>query len=79
MQFSFIIERFSFIFNRAVINVARVNDRIQIFDDIFFNDSLHDSNSFIFSFIKRFAKRSLNDITINVNNKSTKTLKHAND
>ena len=77
MQFSFIIERSSFIFNRIVINAERVNRRIQIFENIFFNDSLHDLNSFISSFIKRVLKRFLNDITTDVNNKSSKTFKNA--
>ena len=75
MQFSFIIERFNFIFNRALINVTRVNRRIQIFENIFFNDSLHDSNFFTFSAFKRFVKRFLNNITADANNKSEKTVK----
>ena len=75
MQFSFIIEQFNFIFNHVFINVTRVNRRIQIFENIFFNDLLHDSNSSTFSVFKRFVKRFLNDITADANNKSEKTIK----
>ena len=71
--FSFFIDvKFNRIFIKIVNRIAKNIDRIQIFENIFFNDVLHDSNSFTFSVFKRFVKRFLNDIIVNANNKSKK-------
>ena len=63
-------------FIKVVNHIARSINHIQIFEKTFFNDFLHDFNSFTFSLIKRVFKRFLNDITIDVNNKLSKTFKH---
>ena len=74
MLFFFIVN----IFNRYF---KRINKHVEIFENFSNNDSLHDFNSFSFSAskrsFKRFLKRFLNDVTINANNKSSKTFKHA--
>ena len=73
MQFFF---AFHIVFNCYTIKVinstTRANQRVQIFENFFFNDFLHDSNSFIFSIFKRFIKRFFQNITINANNKFVK-------
>ena len=76
MLFSFFVA--STIFRWFIIaanQTTRVNDRVQIFENTHFSDSLHDFNSFTFSTSKRVFKRSLNDITTDANNRSAKIRK----
>ena len=72
--FFFVVSTFFRWFIKIASHTTRVNNCVQIFENTFFNNSLHDFNSFTL-FFKRVFKRFLNDITTNVNNKSTKTLK----
>ena len=75
MLFLFVFDFFNRYFIQIANVVVRKNNRVQIFENIFFNNFLHDFNSFIFSTSKRVFKRFLNDITIDTNNKSTKKFK----
>ena len=74
MLFFFIVEELNRYSIKISKIVARIN-RVQIFENIFSSDSLHDSNSFISTAFKRVRKRFLNNITVNAINKSTKALK----
>ena len=70
--FFFIDAKFSRVFFKTVNHIARKINRVSIFENTFFSDSLHDFNSFTSSFFKRSSKRFFNDITTNESNKSTK-------
>ena len=76
MQFLFVLTFIEFRYIVRIVNKAtRTNNRVQIFQNNFFNNFLRDFNFFIFSTSKRVFKRFLNNITINTNNKSTKKFK----
>ena len=75
MQFLFVSIFIEFCYVVRIANkIVRIN-RVQIFENIFFNNFLHDFNFFIFSISKRVFKRFLNNIMIDINNKSIKTRK----
>ena len=75
MQFSFVLVFIELCYIARVTNKIVRTNRVQILKNIFFSNPLHDSNFFIFSTSTRVFKRFLNNITIDVNNKSTKTQK----
>ena len=55
--------------------VVQFINRVQIFENNFFNNSFHDFNFFIFFVFKHIRKCFLNNIIIDAINKSTKTFK----